>query len=78
MSPASADREAAVGGVEERDPDADDGHRARAEKIIGAVGDVVAEPDGPRGHQVKTRLNSPSARMAMAWPYGMDVRGILR
>ena len=35
--------EAAVGRVEEQDPDADDGHRAGAEEIVGAVGDVVAQ-----------------------------------
>ncbi len=71
-------REAAERCVEEQDPDADDRHRAGAEKIVGAIGDVVTEPDLACGHQVKTRLSSPSARMARAWPYGMEVRGILR
>ena len=62
--------EPAERGVEEQDPEADDRHRAGAEEIVAAVGEVVPEA-GPCAswlHQMNARLNSPSARMAMAWP----------
>ena len=61
-------RQSAVRRVEVDDPGGDDRHRAGAQEVVASIGDVVSQPYRACGHQVATRLNSPSARMAMAWP----------
>ena len=61
--------EAAERRVEEQDPEADDRHRPGAQEVVASIGEVVPEvnPACWRAH-MNARLNSPSARMAMAWP----------